>query len=237
MKKNQIDNLKFKNIVNKLDFKNIFYPTDTSRLLINTSDKYLKPKQKILDLGCGGGIISFCLYKKNYKQLFFLSDIDQKAVELAKKNLAKKKIKAEFFYGDLLKPLVGKKFDIILNDVSGVSSEIAKISPWFKNAIADKRKNGISNLKKIIKNCKLFLNKDSVIILPIISLSNTNEAIKYLNKNMKIVELKKYYWPMPENLKKRIHLIKKIKIKKHIDFEYKYNTWLCYTMIVVCKKR
>lgn len=54
MKKNQIDNLKFKNIVNKLDFKNIFYPTDTSRLLINTSDKYLKPKQKILDLGCGG---------------------------------------------------------------------------------------------------------------------------------------------------------------------------------------
>ena len=61
LKKNQIDNLKFKKIVNKLDFKNIFYPTDTSRLLINASDKYLKPKQKILDLGCGGGIISFCL--------------------------------------------------------------------------------------------------------------------------------------------------------------------------------
>ena len=72
-----MDNFTFQRKIKKLNFNNIFYPTDTSRLLINSCSKYLKSKQKILDLGCGGGVVSYFIHKQKIKQEFFLSDIDE----------------------------------------------------------------------------------------------------------------------------------------------------------------
>ena len=46
------------------DFRSIFTPTLTSELIIKFSEKYLLKNQRILDLGCGGGIISASLYRK-----------------------------------------------------------------------------------------------------------------------------------------------------------------------------
>tara|TARA_Y100000389_G_scaffold197899_1_gene233405 strand:- start:26302 stop:26997 length:696 start_codon:yes stop_codon:yes gene_type:complete len=231
-----VDNFIFQRKIKKLNFDNIFYPTDTSRLLINVSNKYLKNNQKILDLGCGGGVVSYFLHKQRLKQEFFLSDVDKLAVKRAEQNLKKKKIKASFLVGSLLKPWKGKKFDLIINDVSGVSSEIARMSHWFVNAAIDDTKGGISLLKKVISNSRDHLYQKSYILVPIISLSNVKEAQRFLKKNLKIVEFKKFYWPMPHYLVKRIVLLKKLKKKNYIDFEKKYGAWLCYTIIAVCKK-
>mgnify|MGYP005991968505 CR=1 FL=1 len=231
-----MDNFTFQRKIKKLNFNNIFYPTDTSRLLINSCSKYLKSKQKILDLGCGGGVVSYFIHKQKIKQEFFLSDIDEIALQRAKENLKKKKIKATFLSGSLFKPWKGKKFDLIINDVSGVSSEIVKISHWFKNATSDNTKGGIYFLKKIISQSKKHLNKNSLIFVPIISLSNVKEAQRFLKKNLKIIELNKFYWPMPKYLVKKIGFLKNLKKKNYIDFEKKYGAWLCYTIVAVCKR-
>ena len=231
-----MDNFTFQKKIKKLNFNNIFYPTDTSRLLINSCSKYLKNKQKILDLGCGGGVVSYFLHKQKMKQEFFLSDIDEIALQRAKENLKKKKIKATFLSGSLFKPWKGKKFDLIINDVSGVSSEIVKISHWFKNAPSDSTKGGIYFLKKIISQSKKHLNKESLIFVPIISLSNVKEAHRFLKKNLKIIELNKFYWPMPKYLVRKISFLKVLKKKNYIDFEKKYGAWLCYTIVAVCKR-
>ena len=69
------------------DFRGIFTPTLTSELIIKFSEKYLLKNQRILDLGCGGGIISASLYRKKLNQSFYLSDLDLLAVKRAKKNL------------------------------------------------------------------------------------------------------------------------------------------------------
>ena len=65
-----------------------------------------------------------------------------------KKNL--KFLKGNFTYksGDCFEPWEGQKFDLIINDVSGISSRVSKISPWFKNVSIDKSTDGIS-LKKL----------------------------------------------------------------------------------------
>ena len=232
-----MDNFEFRSKIKDLDFKNIFEPTDTSRLLVNISKKYLKKKQSILDLGCGGGVVTYLLYKKELNQTFFLSDIQNLAVKKAVNNLKKKNISANFATGSLFLPWKNKKFDLIVNDVSGMSVEVSKISKWFKHAPSDNTKNGISNLKKVIVQSNRFMKKNSLIILPIISLSNVNEALKFLKKNLKIIELEKYYWPMSKLLINKINFLKILQKKRYIKFEFKYNKWLCYTLVAVCKKK
>jgi methylase of polypeptide subunit release factors len=231
-----MDNFYFQKKIKKLNFNKIFYPTDTSRLLINIAKKHLKKKQKILDLGCGGGVVTYFLYNRNLYQDFYLSDISSLAIIRAKANL-KKKINGTFCKGSLFKPWSGKKFDLIINDVSGVSSEIVKMSRWFNYAPSDKTKSGIGLLKKVILQCKNYLYSNSLIILPIISLSNVISAKNFIKKKLHVVKIKKFYWPMPEYLIKKIDIMEKLKKKGFIDFEKKYGTLICYTLILVCKKK
>ncbi len=232
-----MNNFTFQNKIKNLNFKGIFKPTDTTRLLVNASQKYLKKNQRVLDLGCGGGVITYLIYNKKLNQKYYLSDLHSRAIERSRINLKKKNISAVLSEGSLYEPWNNFKFDLIINDVSGISSEIARISSWFKDAPSDKAKSGISNLKKILKTSNKYMNKNSIIIFPVISLSNVNQALKEIKNNFKIVDLKKYYWPMPKTIIKKIKLLNDLKKKGHIRFEMKYNMFLCYTLIAVCKNK
>ena len=71
----------------------IFKPTGTSNLLLDEALKYSKNQKKILDLGCGSGMLGLGISKK-YNKKVFLSDISANAVKLAiskSKKLKKKK--------------------------------------------------------------------------------------------------------------------------------------------------
>ena len=46
-----MNNLTFQNKVKKLNFNGIFKPTDTTRLLVNASQRYLKKNQEFLISG------------------------------------------------------------------------------------------------------------------------------------------------------------------------------------------
>jgi len=61
--------------IKKLDIvtnKSVFTPTGTSNLLIQVSKKVIKSKGKILDLGCGSGIIGISLSKTNSTKKKFI---------------------------------------------------------------------------------------------------------------------------------------------------------------------
>ncbi len=54
--------------------KKVFIPTGTSEILIEAAKKIIRPKKKILDLGCGSGIVGISIakfLKKKYKNIFF----------------------------------------------------------------------------------------------------------------------------------------------------------------------
>jgi 16S rRNA (guanine1207-N2)-methyltransferase len=69
---------------------------------------------KLLDLGCGYGIVGIALKKKYPKISVTCSDINNRAVELTKKNSFLNKTKIETLQSDIFENLKDKLFDTIL---------------------------------------------------------------------------------------------------------------------------
>lgn len=226
----------FELLSNKFDFNGIFKPTLTSKMLIYSSIKIAKNKKKILDLGCGGGIVAGCLFKVNKRAKYFLSDISKKAVSRAKKNLKSYKGNFTFKTGDALKPWKNNKFDLIINDISGISNKVSKLSPWFKNVPIDKSIDGTYLLNKVLKKIPNLMDKNSLIVLPIISLCDIQKANKIVKKNLKIIKKLKYEWPLPKSMIKDIDLLENLRKKKIIYYKKKYGIIVCNTTIIIASK-
>lgn len=71
---------------------------------------------RVLDLGCGWGPIGISLAKKNPQAELLLTDINERAVALAKKNITENRISnATVFCGDGLEAVTGQ-FDAIVTN-------------------------------------------------------------------------------------------------------------------------
>ena len=85
--------------------RNVFKPTGTSQLLVNSAKKIIKAKKKILDLGCGSGIIGINLSRcLNLKFKIYFSDISKSVCLNTLQNCKKFKIKNEIKQGSIFKP-------------------------------------------------------------------------------------------------------------------------------------
>ena len=104
--------------------KKVFTPNATSDLLVASTIKMLKKKSDILDLGCGTGFVGLTI-NKNSKIInnYYFSDISSKAITLCKKNAKRNNIKIEAKIGNIFQPWKNKKFDIIVESVSGIAKK------------------------------------------------------------------------------------------------------------------
>ena len=202
--------------------KKIFKENLTSKLLQKHSlNIVIKLKDKnICEIGCGDGNISNYLIRNSNKDNFFhLSDVSSLAVEQAKK-IRNKNVK--FKTGDLFKPWGDKKFDLVISDVSSLGQSIAKKSPWYQGVESNCGKDGLKNVKKIIKNIKHNLKKEGTFVIPLISLSNTDKLRKMLKSKFKIFkETEKVFWPIPIFFRQNINEFDQLLKKKIIYFENK----------------
>ena len=83
--------------------------------------------KKICDLGCGTGFVGLSISKNSrLKNNYYFSDISPKAIQLCKKNAKKNNIKIEAKVGEILQPWKNKKFDIIVESVSGIAKNKSK---------------------------------------------------------------------------------------------------------------
>ena len=84
-----------------------------SKLLIEKAE--LPEKCKILDLGCGYGMIGIVAAKSCKNCHVVLTDINKRATRLAASNLKENKVKnAEVRQGDIYESVKDEKFDVIL---------------------------------------------------------------------------------------------------------------------------
>jgi methylase of polypeptide subunit release factors len=216
----------------------IFKENLTSKLIQKHALNIVKniKNKKICEIGCGDGNISNYLIKNSNKiNAFHLSDISNLAIKQAQKKI--KYDKVEFKTGDLFKPWLGKKFDIIISDVSSLNQTIAEKSPWYQGVESNCGQDGLRNVKKIIKDIKHKLNKNGVFIIPLISLSDTEKLKKLLKTKFKIFkETERIYWPIPIFFKKNIKVFDKLLKKKIVYFESKFGQYIAYTSVAICKK-
>ena len=87
---------------------------DTGTLLLAENMNIAKDSS-VLDIGCGIGILGIAAAKLHSANVL-MSDINKRAVLLAKKNLSLNKANAEIFQGNLYEKILNTDFDLIVSN-------------------------------------------------------------------------------------------------------------------------
>jgi len=197
------------------------------------SENISKPG-KLLDLGCGSGIVGFALQRMGIASNLYASDISLQAVNLVRKNAEENNIDCEARDGGVFIPWAGEKFNYIVDDISGISQEIAEISPWFKNTMCESGKDGADLVVEAIKQAPLYLLDGGKFFFPVLSLSNVDRIISSAERVFENVErLSHKAWTLPDEMKPYIEKLKELKNEGLINYEEKFGLTLWYTDIYV----
>ena len=80
------------------------------------------------------------------------------------------------------------------------------------------------------------MNKNGILQIPILSLSDTEKIAKVIKKNFKKSKIvKSEKWFLPNEMLRYKTLLKKLKEKKKVNFEEKFGKIICETSIIICK--
>jgi 16S rRNA G1207 methylase RsmC len=219
--------------VSLLYMPGVFKPNTTSQLLIDAVTNRVHEKVATLDLGSGTGIVGLALHLEGLvKGSLCASDLSDLAVELTKKNLDRYECNHTVRKGSLFEPWEGHKFDLIVDDISGISSKIAEISPWFPGVPCDAGNDGADLISEIIVNAHKYLNKDGRLFFPVLSLSNVSRIKTQACKCFRVVEMvARIEWPLPSELLIYKPLLKELAANGDIQLEEKFGMVVCYTEV------
>jgi hypothetical protein len=87
-----------------------------------------------------------------------------------------------------------------------------------------------TNKKEIFENVEKYIKKPGHFYFPIISLSNVEYIKEYsFSKFNKIKKIKRFNWPLPEEMMTNFETLKNLKEKKCVDFKEVFGMIICYT--------
>ena len=118
---------------------------------LSSSDKPLK-KIKILDIGCGGGLLSEPMCRLGADVLGI--DASKKNIEIAKIHAKKNKLKINYICA-LPETLKNKKFDVILN--MEIVEHVEDVNFFIKKSSELLKKNGLMFVATLNKTLKSYL--------------------------------------------------------------------------------
>jgi len=218
----------------------VFQPTHTTTLCIKAAWKegWGHPK-RVLDLGCGCGIVGLAMHKMGLvRDTLFASDLSIRAVELTRRNAERLHLPVDARSGSLFEPWKGMRFDCILDDVSGVAEDVARLSPWFGDKVpCCSDLDGAALTLAILGQAADHLENSGVLFFPIISLSNGPKILEMAKERFSNVELAaEQTWKLPETMLPHLPVLRRIRDEKRIDFSEKFGMILCNTQIYKCRQ-
>lgn len=211
----------------------VFYPTGTSGVLINAVQSLITFPGTLLDLGCGTGVVGVVLSKLGCaSNPLFLSDASPQAVLLAEQNAKLHNVSCDARVGSLYEPWGSMQFDYIIDDVSGIAEDIAKISPWFHNVPCASGSDGADLVVEVLNGAPKHLNEHGKIFFPVLSLSNGERILKAARSNFNNVELlNRKTWPLPGEMTAHLDVIRRLAGEGLIQVEEKFGMVLWHTDI------
>jgi release factor glutamine methyltransferase len=213
----------------------VFRPTGTSEILIESVLEFLTKPGKLLDLGCGSGLVGLAIYKGGKVQdKLYASDLSNEAVNLLKKNAVKNEVLFDVRQGSIYEPWSGQKFDYIIDDISGVAKQVASISSWFSKTSCEAGIDGTSLVNLAIKGAPKHLNKRGLFFFPVLSLSNSKKIIEVAKSVFNNVEkINSKTWALPDDMKDNLNILLDLKKEGHVNFDEKFGLILWSTDIYV----
>ena len=210
-----------------------FIPTGTTKLLISAVQKIVKEPASLLDLGCGIGVVGLALHIHGIvKPPLYASDLSESGVSCSDINFKSYGCEADVRHGSLFKPWQGQKFDVIVDDISGIAQEVADVSSWFQGVPCETGKDGTSLVVDIIEQAPEHLTNNGRFIFPIISLSNVDVLLDAAKKKFNTVEMvARQEWPLPEELKQHVSMLERLNDEGAIKLTKKFGMILWYTEI------
>ena len=202
----------------------VFYPTSTSNILLSGVSSHVRQDARTaLDLGCGSGIVAMVLGKFILPHTnIFASDISEEAVSLAKRNAETHELVVDCRAGSLFEPWPGMQFDVIVDDVAGVSEPIARLSGWYPPQIhSEADEDGTKWIVKILEQTSAYLTPHGQLFFPVLTLSDADRILQTARDHFSQVELIATQWyPFGKELLAHLDVIEdlahrgKISIKK-----------------------
>lgn len=178
--------------------ENVLIPRFETEELVENTIRYAKEifdgKAKILDIGCGSGVIGLTLKQKLPNSSVDLIDISKEALEVAKENARKLNLDVNFIESDLFEK-VQDKYDIIISNPPYIreDEEIEEIVKNNEPAIAlYGGKDGLDYYRRILIDIHKYLNTPSLIAFEIGYLQK-NDIISIAKNNLDniVIETKK----------------------------------------------
>lgn len=202
--------------------RSVFRPTLTTSLLTEAVLADGLARGKALDLGCGLGPIAIALAKSGADHVWAI-DLMASACELARLNAQINGVGdcISVLEGDLFEPVAGSTFDLIVDDVSGVAAEVARLSRWFPDKVPLGGEDGSTLTVRMLKSVKRFLRTHGRLYFPVLSLSNRgrilNAAEDVFGADLHCVARKQV--PFSPELKEHLVLLLDMRERGLIGFE------------------
>ncbi len=164
-------NIKYRNIPIRIA-KHVYEPSEDSFLLAEAALCELKDSERVLEVGCGSGIIS-AVIKANTKASIIGIDINPFAAECSKEN------GVEVIRGDLLSCIKGKFDVIIFNPPYLPTSDMERTIDWLDAAL-DGGYDGRRVIYRFLMYAGNCLAQNGKILLLVSSLTGIEEIKSHL---------------------------------------------------------
>lgn len=209
----------------------LFRPTLTTSILTQQLDDASVRNRTVLDLGCGIGPIAIGLAKSGAAHVY-ATDVMPEACELAMRNSALNQVsdRITFLPGNLFEPLGDLRFDLIVDDVSAVSEDVARLSRWFPGAVPSGGEDGTTNTIEMLRASPRHLNPGGFLLFPVLSLSRQVRILDVARQvyGERLVRVDSRRIPFSADLKNNLAKLEQLQSKGLIEFWYTRNRpyWL-----------
>lgn len=156
----------FQNVILNLKYKTLIPRYETEEVIL-AAYPFIKKESKVLDLGCGSGLIGLAI-KKNKDANVTLSDISRFAIKQTKINAKLNNLNVNVIRSNWFNKITSK-FDVIVCNPPYLKKQkkLIKSLKWEPKRALFARDNGLFAYKKILKSTFNYLNEKGIIIFEV----------------------------------------------------------------------